>query len=406
MSSFRLLAAVAAVALVLAACGREPAPITLSSQLAGENENPPVATAASGNVDAVLTGNTLVVTGSFSGLMSDLLAIAGSSAHIHAAPAGANGPIVAPLVVTSSDARSGQLAGTLTLTEEQLQAFQSGAHYVNIHTVGNPAGELRAQLVVGAPTFAAVTHLFDTRLLPENEVYDVISGASGSATGVLRADASLTVSGSFAGLASMLQDVADLGPAHIHAAPASVNGPVVFPLDVAANEARTSGRFGTTTGVSAAQIETLLAGGMYVNVHTAGFPAGEVRGQLFPTTPTSTTTLSGANEVPPVATDASGTATARMDGFGLFVEGSFAGLTGDFSAGHIHSAPAGANGEVVFPLVLVVDADQRGGTYTVETEMTESQRASFLAGNYYVNIHSTFAPGGEIRGQFDAFDVD
>lgn len=406
MSSFRLLSAVAAVVLVLAACGREPAPLTLSSQLAGENENPRVATAASGDVDAVLTGNTLVITGSFSGLMSDLREVAGSSAHIHAAAAGANGPIVAPLVVTSVDARSGQLAGTLTLTDEQRQAFESGVHYVNIHTVGNPSGELRAQLVVDAPTFAAVTHLFDARLLPENEVHDVLSGASGSAAGVLRADDTLTVSGSFAGLESMLQDVGDAGPAHVHEAPVESNGPVVFPLDVAADEARTSGRFGVTTDVSAAQIETLLAGGMYVNVHTAGYAAGEVRGQLFPTTLTSTTTLSGASEVPPVATGASGTATATTDGFGLVVEGSFTGLTGDFAAGHIHAAPAGTNGGVVFPLVLVVDADQRGGTYTVETEMTEAQRASLLAGNFYVNIHSTVAPAGEIRGQFDAFDGD
>jgi hypothetical protein len=406
MSSFRLLSAVAAVVLLLAACGRGPVPTTLSAQLAGENENPPVATAASGNVNAVLTGNTLVVTGSFSGLMSDLREIAGSSAHVHAAPAGANGPIVAPLVVTSTDARSGQLAGTLTLTDEQRQAFESGAHYVNIHTVGNPSGELRAQLVVAAPTFAAVTHLFDASLLPGNEVHDVVSDASGSATGVLRADGKLTVSGSFASLESMLQNVGDIGPAHIHGASAGANGPVVFPLDVAADEARTSGRFGITTGVSAAQIETLLAGGMYVNVHTAGYPAGEVRGQLFPTTLASTTTLSGANEVPPVATDASGTATATMDGFDLFVEGSFAGLTGVFTVGHIHAAPAGTNGAVVFPLVLEVDTEQRGGTYTVEAEMTEAQRARFLAGDFYVNIHSTIAPGGEIRGQFDVFDGD
>jgi hypothetical protein len=406
MSSFRLLAAVAAVVLVLAACGRVPAPITLSSQLAGENENPPVATAASGSVDAVLTGNTLVITGSFSGLMSDLREVAGSSAHVHSAAAGANGPIVGPVVVTSLDARSGQLAGTLTLTDEQRQAFESGAHYVNIHTVGNPAGELRAQLVDDAPTFASVTHRFDARLLPANEVHDVISGASGSATGVLRADNTMTVSGSFASLQSMLQDVGAVGPAHLHAAAAGANGPVVFPLDVAADEARTSGRFGITTGVSAAQIETLLAGGYYVNLHTAGYPAGEVRGQLFPTALTSTTTLSGANEFPPFATAGSGTATATMNGFGLAVVGSFAGLSGDFTAGHIHAAPAGTNGAVVFPLVLAVDGDLRGGTYTVATEMTETQRARFVAGDFYVNIHSTVAPAGEVRGQLDAFDVD
>jgi hypothetical protein len=406
MSSMRLLAVLAAAVLVLSACGRDLAPTTLSSELAGENQNPPVATMAFGDVDAVLTGNTLVVTGSFNGLMSDLNVIAGSSAHVHAAPADENGPIVDPLVVTSLDNRSGQLAGTLFLSDEQLQAFEDGNFYVNIHTVGNPAGELRAQLSADAPTFAEVAHVFDGQLLPENEVHDVLSGATGTATGVLRTDDTLTVSGSFANLESALQNVGDLGPAHVHQAPAGEDGGVVFPLEVAADEAMTSGRFGATVDVSAEQIETLLAGGMYVNVHTSGFGAGEVRGQLFPTTLTSTTTLSGANENPPVDTNASGSATATMNGFDLFVEGDFAGLTDDFTVGHIHVAPAGTNGPVVFPLVLDVDADERGGTYTVETVLTESQRADFVAGNYYVNIHSAFAPGGEIRGQFDDFDVD
>ena len=78
----------------------------------------------------------------------------------------------------------------------------------------------------------------------------------------------------------------------------------------------------------------------------------------------------------------------------------------DFTAGHIHAAPAGVNGGVVFPLVLAVAPDQRGGTYTLQTVMTESQRADFVAGDFYVNIHSAFARGGEVRGQFDTFSVD
>lgn len=406
MSHVRLFVALAAVILLFSACGQGLVPTTLSSQLAGENENPPVATQALGDVEAVLTGNTLVVTGSFNLLMSDLREIAGSSAHIHVAPAGENGPVVFSLGVTSLDKRNGELTGTFTLTTEQLQAFEDGELYVNIHTSGNPSGELRAQLVADAPTFAEVTHLFDARLLPANEVHDVTSDASGAATGILRSDNTLTVSGSFAALESALLNISNVGPAHIHEARAGENGPVVFPLAVTANEASTGGRFGATTDVSAEQIETLLVGGMYVNIHTAGYPAGELRGQVFPTTLTSTTTLRGANEIPAVETAATGTATATTDGFDLSVEGSVAALTGNFTVAHIHAAPVGANGGVVFPLVFAVDTDQRSGTYTLETEMTESQRGDFLAGLFYVNIHSVFAPGGEVRGQFNTANTD
>lgn len=67
--------------------------------------------------------------------------------------------------------------------------------------------------------------------------------------------------------------------AHIHAAPAGVPGPIVFPMTQTAPGSNTW----TTSGqLTPAQVATLNAGGYYMNVHSAAFPNGEIRGQIVP----------------------------------------------------------------------------------------------------------------------------
>ena len=105
--------------------------------------------------------------------------------------------------------------------------------------------------------------------------------------------------------------------------------------------------------------------------------------------------LDGAQEVPPSGSPA--------NGVGCFVLNpdntldylvSFAGLVGTETAAHIHGpAPAGINAGVVFPFVV---GNPKAGTFG---PLTAQQVADLSGGLYYVNIHTTAFPGGEIRGQ-------
>jgi len=63
---------------------------------------------------------------------------------------------------------------------------------------------------------------------------------------------------------------------HIHKAAVGVSGPVIFPFS-----SFTSPISYTSAALDAAQEADLNAGLYYVNIHTAAFPAGEIRGQLI-----------------------------------------------------------------------------------------------------------------------------
>jgi CHRD domain len=85
-------------------------------------------------------------------LMCFRLAYAGLSggataAHFHgpAAP-DANGPVVVAVSVPTG-APQGAAEGQATLTDQQAADLLAGRWYVNIHTVANPGGEIRGQVL-------------------------------------------------------------------------------------------------------------------------------------------------------------------------------------------------------------------------------------------------------------------
>ena len=105
-------------------------------------------------------------------------------------------------------------------------------------------------------------------------------------------------------------------------------------------------------------------------------------------------TLSGANEVPPVTTSASGSGTITVSDDGA-VSGSVTTKGVQGTAAHIHLGAAGNNGPVIVPLT------KDGDTYTAPAgaKLNADQLKACKAGDLYVNVHSEANKGGEIRGQ-------
>ena len=126
------------------------------ADLNGHQENPDVATAATGKGIAVISGDASTVTYlvTHAGLSGTV-----NAAHIHTGAVGANGGVILPLVPGPSP-MTGTLtsanfaaSGPVTSFAEAIAAIRAGTTYFNLHTSANPGGEIRGQIgvTVAAP---------------------------------------------------------------------------------------------------------------------------------------------------------------------------------------------------------------------------------------------------------------
>ena len=108
--------------------------------------------------------------------------------------------------------------------------------------------------------------------------------------------------------------------------------------------------------------------------------------------------LSSANEVPPSGTGGSGTAslTLNQGQREICVDIDTEGLAGTVVAGHIHVGGAGVNGGVVVNLG-VNSAEYSACIGGVDADVIKDIRQN--PQGYYINIHTTAVPSGEVRGQ-------
>jgi hypothetical protein len=111
--------------------------------------------------------------------------------------------------------------------------------------------------------------------------------------------------------------------------------------------------------------------------------------------------LDGLQETPPVATPGFGSATATLDtDTGQFdLTGSFSGLIGTSNNAHVHGPAAVGVGPAGVLFGITFDIGVTSGNFSFSGVISPAHQATILDGLAYINIHSTFRPGGEIRGQ-------
>ena len=105
--------------------------------------------------------------------------------------------------------------------------------------------------------------------------------------------------------------------------------------------------------------------------------------------------LSGDQEVPPVATAAVAVGQIRVMADGA-VSGSITSTGVAGTMAHIHVGAKGVNGPVIIALM-----GTSPGVWSVPAgaKLNAEQLSAYQAGKLYVNLHSAINKGGEIRAQ-------
>lgn len=379
--------------------------------LSGLNELPcPVTTTGSGMVSATLEGNTLTVSGSFSGLTSDFDPNVAGGAHLHTGVAGMGGGIAFLLTTDlDDDLRGGTFNAAdnvFELTNEQVVDLRARGIYINIHTVDFGGGELRGQLVPSGADDYNVAYL-----LGVNEVPAVMTPAVGAVI-LERTGNTITVSGGFSGLmGTVATDI--IGGAHIHTGVAGRNGGVIIPLNLSIGADMTSAVLmadANTFELTDEQVEAFDNGALYVNIHSNAVRSGELRGQILDMSVTQFYSNPSGHQARPMAINTPGNGRLMMvlDGDNnLVVSGSVNNLQGPVDlniagGAHIHEALAGSSGPIAFELTITLDDEGNGGVWEPANntfELSDEDVEDFYARRYYVNVHTTAEASGEVRGQ-------
>jgi hypothetical protein len=246
--------------------------------------------------------------------------------------------------------------------------------YLNIHSAAYAGGEIRGQVV--AENFAVISNVVATS---KQEIPQNISTATATLNGLFdKTTKKLTYTLASNGLTPTVL--------HLHKGEVGVSGPVNVTL---------SATGGITDAFTAQQETDLFAGSLYLNIHSATYAGGEIRGQV--TTPNQLVFATTANSAAEVPTNSS-TATAAIytlynkTAKSLAYTINFIGVVPTNM--HFHKGAIGVSGGVESAIAGPYITGMKG-----TATLTATQEVDLFAGLWYFNLHSAAFGSGEIRGQ-------
>src|SRR5207247_1506441 len=157
-----------------------------------------------------------------------------------------------------------------------------------------------------------------------------------------------------------------ISAAHFHNAAIGVNGGVVRAItaDFVGNTASGLWSPAVAQPLTPALITALWNSNIFVNVHTAANPGGEIRGQgILASAADLENRLTGSQENPPLAVAGLGTGAYTLTPSGLVFSVTVDGLTGAITAAHFHRGAPGVNGPVVRTLTGDFTGTTAGGVW-------------------------------------------
>lgn len=107
--------------------------------LSGDEEVPPVTTAASGDCLVVLSSDDTTLN-----VMCTHTVSSPAAAHVHSGVIGVDGPVICDLDALGTG--TSPISGTCALTADDITNLKAGQLYINVHSAGNSGGEIRGQI--------------------------------------------------------------------------------------------------------------------------------------------------------------------------------------------------------------------------------------------------------------------
>jgi hypothetical protein len=262
-------------------------------------ENPATTTHASGTGSFVLNDarNQLTYNLTYIGLSGNI----SGGGHIHLGESGNTGVIVKTLAPDGGMAEgtiSGIWSGTdvtQNFSPALAESLISGKLYTDLHTASNGGGEIRGQ--VNLTTGVGFTSQLSAK---ENVPPTVLSNATGTASVILSPDRQrISYNLTYLGIS----DGISASGGHFHAGARGLSGELLKLIvpPFAPNAYTVVGEWSTSDAgsqpLTSAIVDSLIAGHIYINLHSGAYIGGEIRGQVS----RDFDVLTSIRELPPMA---------------------------------------------------------------------------------------------------------